>query len=321
MRMNLLLVPVVAALVATTASRAAAEPVVLAVDGDDIYVDLGAKDGVGAGTELELLHEIVAKDPRTGAVLRDRFALGTLAVEKSGDKLSVAHAAPALAKRVLAGDHVRLVSAPRKFVDPWAEQVLASRSAGGGPVVPSPPVGPVSPTGPDHTDLTRQAWESTLGQPPEARIARWTALLTADPKNPYRKVIENEIASLRAQVVARDEALARASSQSMGDRNPRIARLAEELPGSAASRRGALALAPLAHVAPGQPLELAFLVRMPSAIGQAWLFVRPAGEPGFRRIDLLPDGDAYLRATVEAAAVRAPRLEWYVEAKGRGDRR
>ena len=103
MRMNLLLVPVVAALVAATASRAAAEPVVLAVDGDDIYVDLGAKDGVGAGTELELLHEIVAKDPRTGAVLRDRFALGTLAVEKSGDKLSVAHAAPALAKRVLAG--------------------------------------------------------------------------------------------------------------------------------------------------------------------------------------------------------------------------
>ncbi len=77
-------------------------------------------------------------------------------------------------------------------------------------------------------------------------------------------------------------------------------------------------MAPLTRAAPGQPLQLAFLVRMPSAIGQAWLFVRPPGDPGFRRIELVPDGDAYLRATIEPAMVRAPRLEWYVEAKGRG---
>src|SRR5262245_38076495 len=104
---------------------AAAEPVVLAVDGEDIYVELGAKDGVGAGTQLELLHEVVAKDPRTGATLRDSFALGSLAVAKAGDSLCVAHADPDLAKRVLAGDRVRLVGAPRKFVDPWAAQVEA----------------------------------------------------------------------------------------------------------------------------------------------------------------------------------------------------
>ena len=66
-------------IVCSCSPRAAhAEPVVLAVDGKDIYVDLGAKDGVGAGSELELLHEIVAKDPRTGATLRDHFALGTI---------------------------------------------------------------------------------------------------------------------------------------------------------------------------------------------------------------------------------------------------
>src|SRR5687767_11547783 len=86
------------------AHTAAAEPVVVAVDGVDIYVDLGARDGVGAGSELELLHEVVAKDPRSGAVLRDRFTLGTLSVVKSGDRLSVARAEGELAKRVLAGD-------------------------------------------------------------------------------------------------------------------------------------------------------------------------------------------------------------------------
>ena len=34
----------------------------LAIDGKDIYVDLGAKDGVGAGAKFELLHEIVATE-------------------------------------------------------------------------------------------------------------------------------------------------------------------------------------------------------------------------------------------------------------------
>src|SRR5438067_531248 len=119
------------------AGTAHADPSVLAVDGKDIYIDLGAKDGVGEGSELELLHEIVAKDPRSGATLRDHFALGKLTVAKSGDGLSVAHADPELAKRVLAGDAVRLVSAKKVFVDPWQEQVAASRPAAPAPVQPA----------------------------------------------------------------------------------------------------------------------------------------------------------------------------------------
>src|ERR1044071_3982389 len=98
------------------------DAVVVAIDGTDVYVDLGARDGVGAGTELELLHEVVAKDPRSGATLRDRFALGTLTVEKSGDHVSVARAGEGLKGRVLAGDHVRRVSPQRTFVDAWAER-------------------------------------------------------------------------------------------------------------------------------------------------------------------------------------------------------
>src|SRR6188472_245327 len=81
---------------------AAADPVVVAVDGADIYVDLGAKDGVGAGAELELLHEVVVRDPRTNTTLRDFFSLGTLSVVKSGEKISVARADAGLEKRVLA---------------------------------------------------------------------------------------------------------------------------------------------------------------------------------------------------------------------------
>ena len=82
------------------AARSARADLVLAVDKEEIYVDMGARDGVGAGTQLELLHEVVAKDPRTGATLKDRFSLGTLEVTKAGDKLCVARADPELAKRL-----------------------------------------------------------------------------------------------------------------------------------------------------------------------------------------------------------------------------
>ena len=309
------------AVLLVAAAPAAAEPIVLAVDGNDIYVDIGARDGVGTGTQLELLHEVIAKDPRTGATLKDQFALGTLEVAKSGDKISVAHADPELAKRVLAGDHVRLIGSPRKFVDPWASQVEASRVAVIGPV----PVGPNTPGGAaitDHVTLAEKAWVDTLGKAPEVRIQRWVDYLAADPKSPYRRVIENEIASQRIQIQERDNALTKAKSQNTDDRNPRIARLAEELAiATNTPTREILTVASITRAVPGQPLQLAFLVRMPSAVGQAWLFVRPPGEPGFKRIDLVPDGDAYLRATVDAALIRTPKLEWYVEVAARGTER
>lgn len=285
------------------ASRVYAEPSVIAVDGKDIYVDLGAKDGVGAGSELELLHEIVAKDPRTGASLRDHFALGALTVAKAGDAVCVAHADEALAKRVLAGDHVRLVSAKRAFVDPWAEQIAASQAAVPQPVNPSAPIV-------DHAALARDAWHDTLGQPPEKRIARWAELLEHDPQSPYRRAIASEIKSLQQQVVERDAALAKARSSATEDRSPRITDLVHELDAGDAP----LLVATIDRAIPGQPIELAFLARSPATIGHAWLYVRPHGAPGYRRIELVRDGDAYLRAAIDGAIVHGALLEWYVEA-------
>ena len=292
---------------------ASAEPVVLAVDGKDIYIDLGARDGVGAGSELELLHEVVVRDPRSGTTLRDRFALGTLAVVKSGDHLSVAHADDELAKRVLAGDHVRLLTAEKHFVDPWALQVEASKGAAALPVVAAPPdAGPAI----DHAELARKAWEDTLGQPPERRITRWDQLLRDDPKTPYAKLVTNEIESLRAQIAARDAAVAKASSARSDDRNPRIAALATALARGTHEVGDLLSLAAFERAVPGRAIPLAFLVRQPAEVGRAWLYVRPHGEPGFRRLELVRDGDAYLRATIERELVRPPRLEWYVEVQG-----
>jgi len=294
---------VIAAFATPAFAEPRGEPVVLAVDGKDIYVDLGAKDGVGAGAQLELLHEVIATDPTTGKQLHDQFALGTLAVARSGDGASVAHADEELAKRVLAGDHVRLVGAKKTFVDPWQAQVDASHPVVAQTNPGAPPI--------DHAALAREAWQATLGQAPEQRIARWQELLAADPQTGYRRAIETELASLRTQIHERDEALARARS-STSDRAARIAQLSYELAQADPTvERAVIAATPIASALPGHPLGLAFLVRAPDKVERAFLYTRTRGEIGYHRSELARDGDAYLRGTIDN--VQPPGVEWYVE--------
>jgi hypothetical protein len=302
-----------ALLAAPSLASADDDHVVLAIEGKDIYVDLGARDGVGAGSELELLHEIVVRDPKSGALLRDRFDLGALTVVKSGAGVSVAHADEELAKRVLVGDHVRLVSPKRTFVDPWAEQVAASQ----GQPAPQTPPQPGPPARIDHAELARVAWTDTLARPIETRIARWNELLAADPQSPYRRAIESEIASLRAQAQSREAALAKAKTPSTS-RDPRIAQLAAQLEVEPGQEQASIVVASIERAVPGRPIELAFLSRRPSQLRTAWLYVRPDGAPGFSRTELRADGDAYLRGTIEGAQVRGDRVEWYVEAASAG---
>ncbi len=311
MKRFIILVTLALAATAVTAT-AEAEPVVLAVNGNDIYVDLGARDGVGAGSELELLHEIVARDPKSGATLRDRFALGTFTVARSGNAVSVAHAGPDLAKRILAGDRVRLVSGKRAFVDPWEEQVATSK----GQVAPQPAQPPVTgPTagGTDHVALARDAWQETLGHNPSERIERWKVLLAKDPQSPYRRAVETEIQSLVDQIQRREEMLARARSTASTERNPRIAQLVAQLEVSSDSRMSDLLVSSIDRAVPGRPIALAFLARRPGAVASGWLYARPEGAPGFTRTELVRDGDAYMRGTIDGALVRGDRVDWYVE--------
>src|SRR5262249_4580661 len=135
-------------------------------------------------------------------------------------------------------------------------------------------------------------------------------LLAADASTPYRKPIATEIKSLEAQIAAREAAIAGQRSTRSDARDPRIMELMRKLDPSP----GALILAPVDRAAPGQPLDLAFIARSPASIAQAWLFVRPAGDAGFHRIELARDGDAYLRATIDGALIHGQALEWYAEA-------
>lgn len=100
----------VAICLAALARPAGAGPVVLQVDGDSVLVELGADDGVGAGSVLELLHEVTVRDPVTQETLRDVFPIGELTVVRAGDGVTEARPDATVKGRVKTGDAVRLVS-------------------------------------------------------------------------------------------------------------------------------------------------------------------------------------------------------------------
>ena len=292
---------------------AAAEPVVLQLDKGLVYIDLGSRDGVGADTELELVREVVVTDPVSRSVLRDKFALGTLTVVKAGERVCQARPSEDLAGRVKVGDEIRVASERRRFVDPWAMRVAESKQVKDVPETIAPGPGAdraIAARAVEEALAARAAWESTLGRPPSDRAQLWRAFLASRPSSPYAAVIRTEIASLEAQQETLDRAAAAATAtEPVLDRRRALAQALAELRRD--STRGKLWVGAPSRVAHGQPVVLTFAVREQLA-GAMWLYVR--GDDGaFRRVELTPDGDAYLRATIPAEHVRGERVEWFVE--------
>lgn len=304
---------VTAAVLLASVAAAAAEPVVLQIEKGLVYIDLGSKDGVGADTELELVREVVVTDPVSRNVLRDRFALGTLTVVKAGERVCQARPSEDLAGRVKVGDEIRMASERRRFVDPWAERVAESKQVKD---VPAP-----TPTGPgadraiavravEEALAARAVWETTLGKPPIDRAHLWRAFLSSRPSSPYAPVIRTEIASLEAQQQTLDRAAEAATApEPVRDRRRALAEALAVLRND--PTRGPLWVGAPSRVAHGQPVVMTFAVREQLA-GATWLYVR-GGDGAFRRVELTPDGDAYLRATIPAELVRGDRVEWFVE--------
>ncbi|HTJ44071.1 MAG TPA: hypothetical protein VL463_18320 [Kofleriaceae bacterium] len=293
------------------ARAAHADPTVLAVKGDDVFVDLGAADGATAGAQLRLLHVVIAKDPTSGQTLRDRFEVGTLTVARAGDHVLLAHPEDALRGKVVVGDEIALASAPVAYVDPWQQRVAAAAGT------PAPATDDDAARTVDEADAARAVWQQTLGLAPAERIAKWEAYLSERPQSPYAAAVKAELVSLRAQAQQLDRAATARAAAASGslddDRTHQLAlALADLIP--SAARTGPLVDAAPTTALPGRPITLAFAIVSPARVARAWLYVRPRGKAGFEKLELAHDGDAYLRATIPASLVVAGGLEWFVEA-------
>ncbi len=300
---------------------ARADGTVLSIEGDSVYVDLGARDGVGSGTKLLLMHLVKARDPVTGELLSDRFPLGRLEVIKAGEHLCLARVPVKLRKRVKVGDGITIASKRRHYVDPWREQVERSQHRVAKPV--TKPVTKPRP-GDDRAaahrrasarvaaaEVVRAAWNKTLGRDPAARIAIWTEFLGHHPDNPFADNVRAEIASLQKQQVDEKRAAHRQRDPELRRAQLRVARLVALEPGL--DTDGPLIVRAPRRIYQGQSIDLAFTVLAPQRVDRAWLYYRRGGDDTYQRLPLVANGDAYLRGTIAADVVAPPHVEYFVD--------
>lgn len=251
------------------------------IEADEVYVDIGAVTGVAVGDPMRVARPISLRHPVSGKRVTDELPVGTLAVARVGDAMSMAPLAPGLAGAVAVGDVVEVLIADR---DP------APAAPPPEPAPPAPPPEPLQEADP-QTRAVLAAWERTAGQPIDARIAVWERFLDDQPDSPYAAAVRGQLETLHG--------------------------LRAAYPPDAAA--GGPRIAGIEHAAPrfatyGEPLGLAFALRRPEALVAAWIHFRRLGDETYRRADLARDGDGYLRVSLPGDAVLDPGLEYFVEA-------
>ena len=207
----------------------------------------------------------------------------------------------------------------KHFVDPWAEQVDASK----GPRRPSSQRRPVAEPAIDHAGARRAGVAGHAR--PGAGAADRALGPAARRRIPTRRTARRSRARSRAcarRSPQRDAALGREGQQRAQRRSPPADRGARRGARTRGQRGPLLVARRVERAVPGHVDRPRVPRRAAGRVDHAWLFVRPRGAAGFTRSELVPDGDAYLRAHDRCARSSAgDAVEWYVEVRARARRR
>jgi hypothetical protein len=257
------------------AQTPSAEGAVVAVERDDVIVDLGQSRGAADGDVVEIWRPLRLKHPVTGKVLFDRFVIGKLRLVQVRPSLSLAKPDGSLSRPPEAGDVVILSrSAPPS---PAAEQDL----------MPAAPVAAAPPTGDDEGRALSQVFDSLRGADLATRIRAYESYAASHEKGRYAMTLRQEAWALRRLLVT-------AEREGKEQRSP-----------DAEAQ-------PIDRVVAGEPLRIALALRSPAS--GAVLHAREAGQPTYSSQSMTRVGSEYWSATVPADRVHAPALEWFIEA-------
>lgn len=279
------------AIATTYAPRASAQEVsgvVLALDGSEVIVDLGKKQGLSDNDVLELWRPIKIKHPVTGKLVSDRFRIGSLKISQVREVMSLAKPTAPLTRPVEAGDVVILVGKPTLTPPPKPPPTTPGTTA-------PPPTTPVAPVVVDADPEVRALgalFESLHATSPEVRAKAYEDFIKANPKSRFAGVLQEEIIALRA-----------AGS------------------GMYAAPAAAPEAPPVPHVRSWRKIDealentpLVIAVELGGPVAGAVLQVRTADAPAFTPIPFVARGDGYWSVTIPRDQLRAPTMSWFVEA-------
>jgi hypothetical protein len=293
-----------AALSASPASPAAAQPrpaaaagpraparggpvegTVVAIQGEEIVLDLGTARGAADGATVELWRPVKLKHPVTGKVLTDRFRIGALELVQVRGSLSLARASGALSHPADVGDVVVLAGV---FEAP-APSAPDPRSPAE-PERPSAPAStdekPAAPEDPDARAVT-EMFDALRGADLWTRVARYEDYVQHRAAGRFARVLTEEAAALR---------------ELLGTRGKVQAEQARPESRNFTAPEEALA---------GAPLRIA--IQMNDATTGAVLHVRRHGAASYASLPMSPLGNGYFSASIAAAQVVSPSLDYFIE--------
>lgn len=273
---------------------------VVAIDGEDLVIDLGASQGATEGAIVEIWRPVKLRHPVSGKLLEDRFRIGELKLGQVRPTLSLAQPSGELTRPPEKGDLVIMAA-------PIVATPSTSTTTPTGPT--NPPTGPANPpTGnggkPDENpyetklDADAQAvvdmFDSLQGADLVARIRKYEEYVRKSPNGRYARVLYEEAAALR-KLVEGKEPTKRRSTEGPEDSEPMLRNFEEPK-----------------EVLEGAPLEL--VVQLSDDATGALLHFRRKGEPVFETINMGSVGPAYWGGRIPTAKLLPPEVEYFIEA-------
>jgi hypothetical protein len=272
---------------------------VLALDGGELVLDVGAAQGLATGTTVELWRPLELKHPVTGKIVRDRFRIGTLELVQVRPLMSLARAVGEPLRPPQRGDVVLLAG---------ASPLPAAAPSGGASSGAKPPAeapagaqaGDAKPAEGAGLDADAAAvakmFEELSGADLVTRIRRYEDYVRTTPNGRFARVLYEEALSLRNLYALSRKPKGEATGGATPSPTPDPDALSFTLP---------------SEVLAESPLSLALeLVGSQGAV----LHVRTTGQPAYASFPMSARGDRYFGVVLPAEQLVAPELELFIEA-------
>jgi hypothetical protein len=270
------------------------EGAVVAVESDDLVVDLGAARGAEDGDFVEIWRPLRVRHPVTGRVLTDRFLIGKLRLVQVRATLSLAVPDGALSRPAQPGDIIVL---PRLAPSPKSSSTLT-------PIVPpTAPEAPAPPTPEQVEDNELSAmFDGLRGALVPQRIRAYESFASSHPKGRRSAFLLEEARELRTLLTLSER---------------------RDVPESKAAPPILAGMQPLGKVVAHEPLRLAMAIQG-GPIAGAVLHVRAKGSETYESIPMSPSGPVvpgatanaaeYWAATIPPESIAPPDVRYFVEA-------